>query len=117
MQSYTRLALTFLAILLLIASCNKNDAVPTACGVRDPVNNLPWLNQKIKTFQSGYGPVALYQYAYNDTNVFVFYSPVQSCLECESYGCSGNKIYWTDYRKQTEFMDKRRSKRLIWRNQ
>jgi hypothetical protein len=106
------------SFLFGLSSCRKNDnsilLIPEACGVKDPINNLPWLKLKIQTFKD-VPLMELYQYRYNASTIFVFYSSLQSCMECESYDCEGKKIQWTSYQTQQDFMTKRTDKRLLWK--
>jgi hypothetical protein len=106
------------SLLSGLSACRKNDnsllPIPKACGVGDPINNLLWLKLKIQTFKD-VTFMELYQYQYNGSTIFVFYSLLQSCMECECYDCEGKKIQWTSYQTQQDFMTKRTDKRLLWK--
>ena len=43
----------FLLLVLAFVSCKETEDPIMACGVADPIENLPWLNEKIEEIKAG----------------------------------------------------------------
>lgn len=100
-----RLFTSFSGVLLLFSllSCDKNDLSPenaalaySACGVKDPANELPWLKEIIHKAENGpdkfsdAGTVQLI--TYQGQSYFIYQKYVMSCMACLVYDCQGNKL-------------------------
>lgn len=62
--------LSLLLLVLLYTSCKKSkkDDI-TACGVTNPLQNLTWLNQKVKLFTGGPELNGVVLYKYKDSEI------------------------------------------------
>ncbi len=85
-----------LLTLFLTVSCKTKTHSPevSACGVKDPVNNLPWLKQKVDDAKSA-GTVSMLtikKFEYKGNTYFHYYEIYMSCLYCIFFDCSGEQI-------------------------
>jgi hypothetical protein len=100
-----RLSTYFSCVILIfvLLSCDKNDFSPedaalvsSACGVKDPTKELPWLKEIINKAENGpdkfseAGTVQLINY--QGQSYFVYQKYVMSCMACLVYDCQGNKL-------------------------
>ncbi len=103
---------TFLLIVCaaILFSCNENEG-PSACGVENPVEDLPWLKSSIQETESS----ALAQYAYliqgtyKGQTVFSMGSCCPYCLTLVVIlDCQGNVI-------EDAALQEVKNQKIIWR--
>lgn len=88
----------FVALLLplIFSSCKTKTHSPvvSACGVKDPVNNLPWLKQKVDDAKSAgtAGMMTIKKFEYKGNAYFHYYEAHMSCMYCIILDCSGEQI-------------------------
>ncbi|MEC5144236.1 hypothetical protein [Chitinophaga sp. 212800010-3] len=81
-----------LAAALFSTACNKDKRQTTACGVQDPVNNLPWLKKTIDsiTLKKQMVDVSLVSYKGNDyINIQLIY---MSAYLAGLHTCDGRRL-------------------------
>jgi hypothetical protein len=81
-----------LAVLLLAAACKKDKNKISACGVENPVVNLPWLKHTIDSFvtlKQG-GNVVLVKY--NGQDYINVQQNLLSCWPCGLHTCAGKRL-------------------------
>jgi hypothetical protein len=122
---FTR-ALIIILFLPLLTTCSRDQDPPNPpdppsgpCGVKDPLNDLPWLkNIKNSTTPPGmlYEGARIYSYVYNGSIVFYIPNPASSASPRNVYNCAGEVIIgpsspeadWVNFRQ------KRNSESLLW---
>lgn len=112
----TRLSLFFLLVIYL--SCDKSDSpddnATKICGVTDPVNQLPWLNDLInsRTSCEMYDGAKIYSYTYNGKQMFYLSNGASSIYICavSGYNCNGSRFDIVDL---NEFASNRTNEILI----
>lgn len=100
------------AITLSAAACkkdrrNKQDEYKhvTACGVKDPARNIPWLRHRLDSLKNRYRDVkgmgARARVFHTDQGDFIDISLItMACIPCAIYDCQGNPVNdTTTYRK------------------
>lgn len=86
----------FFALLLVtytLAACKKDEAASvSACGVRNPARNLPWLKKLLDEERKNGTDTGLRitAFQYKGTTYFNYYQTYMSCVLCHVYDCSGN---------------------------
>ncbi len=119
----------FYAAVVLAAVCLsscKKDEEPgrniSACGVRDPARNLSWLKEMIedeKRHSPGFLPV-IRMFEYKGETYFDYTNSLMSCIVCNIYDCSGNRLtpmdIFTDEKEYPGFVEMARGKStvVIW---
>jgi len=91
---------TRLICLLLIigaVSCKKKTTLDvnkdlTACGVKDPLNNLGWLNAEFKLLKGDANTSGIILYNYNGSEVIEIQDAVFSSTNQHQYYCDGIKL-------------------------
>ena len=80
------------AISLLAAACTKEKRNVTACGVEDPVTNLPWLKHTIDSVVAlkQAGNVSLINY--NGQDYINVQQNLLSCWPCGLHTCAGKRL-------------------------
>ena len=104
-----------LAIVVAGASCVGHDIGEPACGVRDPVEELPWLKEIVLGFESGKG-TDTYPYFYvtqgqiDGVTVFVIENCCPFCNTVRvAYTCEGEALQPLHYSTVVE------NEKIIWR--
>ncbi|ODS82444.1 MAG: hypothetical protein ABS46_08875 [Cytophagaceae bacterium SCN 52-12] len=89
----------YLVVLLLpfiFSSCKKGTSSPaiSACGVKDPVNNLSWLKEIIdEAKRDGTASITtIKKFEYEGDTYFTYYQAYQSCMNCIIFDCSGARV-------------------------
>lgn len=106
--------LSLILLIFLFASCKKsNRADITACGVANPIQNLTWLNQKVKLFTGGpeMNGVVLYQYKGNE--VIQVNQSVSSSLY-NVYNCNGEQLMFDDGNGLNNYIANRKKIAVIY---
>jgi hypothetical protein len=89
-------ALPFLFLLLVTISCKEKSPSRNlkACGVSDPIRNLPWLRDLIdkakKDKQENITTITLVEV--DGEQVINYYVSYMSCIGCISYRCDGSRF-------------------------
>ncbi len=89
--------------LAALSSCKKDEPIRdpllrnsdvSACGVKDPVNNLGWLKKIVlEAKKDGSDKYLIIRMAdYNGDTYFNSRFPFSSCMGCNIRDCSGNRI-------------------------
>ncbi len=102
--------MAFLSLMVFI-SCKKlktDDVV--ACSVKNPIQNLTWLNQKYNQLTGGPEMNSIILYEYNGNNVIEFNSAIYSSLFGYQYNCEGVQLMKDNI---TEINDYRAKRKLI----
>ena len=90
-------SLLLILTLIFVFSCEQDDPVAnTACGVKDPAENLPWLKTMIESWKVNstiYEYMYVQQGTYSGETVFIVGN---CCPFCDSYfpiyNCAGDEI-------------------------
>ena len=92
MKKYLLLVL----LVFLFASCKKSKKEDiSACGVTNPIQNLTWLNQKVKLFTGGPELNGVVLYKYNDNEIIQINQTVSSKVY-DIYNCDGKQMMFND---------------------
>ncbi len=84
-----------LLTLSLAVSCKKDERVDiSACGVKDPVNNLPWLKEMVdEAKRAGTANITtIRKFEYKGNAYFTYYQAHLSCMNCIIFDCSGERV-------------------------
>ncbi|MCE7059540.1 hypothetical protein [Dyadobacter sp. CY343] len=95
--------LPFLLLLLVISCKEKNpNAELSACGVTDPVRNLPWLRDLVEKAkadkQADIMTIKLVEIA--GEPVINYNLSYFSCIGCITYKCDGSRLDWEKYSQE-----------------
>lgn len=126
----TRLFTLFSLFLfgLFLCSCEKNDLssqesalLDSACGVKDPVKELPWLKEIVSKAETGPDKFSLagtvHLINYQTKAYFVYQRYIMSCMACEVYDCQGNKLYiLTNPQLHMAIIENMSEKNIIYRS-
>jgi hypothetical protein len=99
-----------LFLLIVISSCQYDDVPKTACDVRDPANDLPWLKRMIHEMQSSsiHQYLRIEQVEYEGEIGFYFNNCCPTCNTIPTfYKCSGEILTNIDASKLI-------SKGIVW---
>jgi hypothetical protein len=93
-------------LILLSFSCKKKkepdyNINTMACGVKNPLENLTWLNEKFKLFTGAAEMTSIVLYRYEDKEMIEIKSAVSSYYPGHNYYCYGAERTFN----QTEYKD------------
>ena len=98
-----------LALPLALLSCKKESpaARVSACGVKDPGTNLPWLREMIEEEkEKEHGSSATIRlFEYKGTTYFDYTNSFMSCVICRVYDCDGNPVSLNEAYGEDEYPD------------
>lgn len=99
--------LIFFILLFATLSCSRNDD--------DFPENPGWLNDRIAQMELNAIPgTEVIAYQWMDGYYYHIMNPVSSCLLCDVYDYSGNKIVWTD-EDFIDFHTHGKMVKVVWR--
>lgn len=111
MRKFTRL----ICLLLIVSagSCKKKAVVDenkdlTACGVKNPIQNLSWLNAKFKSLAGGSNMNGIVLYRLNGSEVIEIQGSVFSSTNQHQYYCDGTKLNLDEPSAFNEFKKERK---------
>ncbi|CAN5913923.1 hypothetical protein BH24BAC1_BH24BAC1_33250 [soil metagenome] len=115
-----KLLLLLAAFQLMAFSCDTEICIEgpeNTCAVTNPVEDLPWLQEKIGGLQQSDPSVAPYFYItqalYENKTVFIFENCCPHCTTVVPvYDCQGQQLFLAHER--TDFQQKAKNSRLIW---
>ncbi len=95
--------LLMMSFLVAYSSCKKEDRIidqlglnseATACGVKDPLNNLGWLKKIVQDAKKGGADryLTISMVDYNGGTYFESWLGYSSCMGCAIYDCGGRTI-------------------------
>ena len=104
MKNVSLILITLGFVLVALIGCKKNYTIYenhdiTACGVKDPLVNLPWLAEeceKAKKAKNGETTISLLQDTVTKDNVFklmYYYKNKGDIYIIYGYNCSGKELY------------------------
>lgn len=104
MKNVSLILITLGFVLVALIGCKKNYTIYenhdiTACGVKDPLVNLPWLAEeceKAKKAKNGETTISLLQDTVTKDNVFklmYYYKNKEDIYIIYGYNCSGKELY------------------------
>ena len=104
MKNVSLISITLGFVLVAMIGCQRNYTVYerhdiTACGVKDPLVNLPWLAEeceKAKKAKNGETTISLLQDTVTKDNVFklmYYYKNKGDIYIIYGYNCSGKELY------------------------
>ncbi len=106
MRNYYLIALL---LPLIFSSCKTKTHSPevSACGVKDPVNNLPWLKQKVDDAKSAgtASMLTIKKFEYKENTYFHYYEAIMSCTNCVIFDCSGEQVIAGDLFTEEEYKE------------
>ncbi|WP_337042869.1 hypothetical protein [Emticicia sp. 17c] len=87
----------FLSVLIcsFLTACHNDakDIVAAQCYQDNPIEELPWLNAVVTSFQKPKsGPLTVSSYSFKNTAYLVVANPSVSCPACYIYNCEGKTI-------------------------
>ncbi|GAA4446753.1 hypothetical protein GCM10023091_40480 [Ravibacter arvi] len=101
----------FFALLLVtytLAACKKDEAAAvSACGVRNPAQNLPWLKKLLDEERKNgteWG-LRVTAFQYKGTTYFNYNKAHMSCLLCVVHDCNGNILGIREVVPEEEYQD------------
>lgn len=100
-------SLVFVNILIIGISCQwnelpaiKRESCGNLCGVDNPLQDLPWLQEMVVLMEAGKGSSRIYQYFYvlqgelNGETVFIFDNCCPMCdTRVLTYNCRGEVVW------------------------
>ncbi|ATP55725.1 hypothetical protein CPT03_04215 [Pedobacter ginsengisoli] len=104
----------YLLILTFHFGCKKNtpkenyDKNTTACGVKDPIQNLPWLNAEFKLLAGGPTVNGIILYKYEGNEVIEIQNSLFSSTNQHQYLCDGTKLNIGETPAFTKFKEERK---------
>jgi len=86
MQFKSVILLTSLVIMASSFTCN-NSTDTKVCGIKDPVNNIGWLKERVENADE----IEIFTYKYNDLD-YISVNPCPGCPDSmlEIFDCQGN---------------------------
>lgn len=110
MKKYLSLILLF----FLFTSCEKSEEDDvTACGVANPIQNLTWLNQKVKLFTGGPELNSVVLYKYKDSEIIQINQTVSSKVY-DIYDCNGQVIMFNDANGLDSYIANRKKVEILY---
>lgn len=93
-----RRSLTIVVFSLLLTFCSKKKELNPGdvCGVKDPLNNITWLKDKLIDLKKESLSGQVLHYRYNSEDVIIIQTWIQSCYPCNMYTCTGRQITHND---------------------
>lgn len=98
---------------MFFISCQKTD-IDTVCGVKDPLNNISWLNEEFKKMEGGPQVNGIILYLYNGKEVIEVQSAVFSSTNQHQYLCDGNKLNLNDSNDFNRYKSERVEVRVLY---
>ena len=99
-----KIAFVFLLSLFFI-SCEKDEKLPI---------NPEWLNTMISQLENSPLPgIIINAYQWNETNYYHVSNPISSCMFCDVYNYSGDKIIWTND-EFSDFINNGKLIKVVW---
>jgi hypothetical protein len=99
-----KIAFVFL-LSLLVMSCEKDEKLPP---------NPEWLNTMISQLENSPLPgISIYAYKWKEDYYYHISNPISSCMFCEVYNYSGDKLSWTDD-EFTDFVNNGKLIKAVW---
>ena len=89
------LPLCFIFVIAVSATDCKKNTTPAGedvCGVKDPVDNLPWLKEKVDDLRSQSLGGQVRRYRHNGQDIISLQTWIQSCYPCNFYTCFGQPL-------------------------
>src|SRR5688572_29612974 len=87
---------TFMIIVIALSAteCKKNTAPAgqDVCGVQNPINNIPWLKEKVASLRSQSLGGQVRRYSHNGQDIISIHTWIQSCYPCNLYTCFGQPL-------------------------
>lgn len=83
-----------LMLALLLVGCKKEGVVTynteaTACGVKNPIQNLPWLNEIFRDSPKDPKESGIVLYQYKDSQIINIFSSLSSSTHGSPFYCDG----------------------------
>jgi len=110
----------FLLTAFVFVGCNdtcEEKPATIACGVADPIKNLPWIRERIeKSEQETCTIFAVYSARYKNRDVILIRITGPLCDTCAGeavYNCEGEGVYFCDPEEDKNLTNKK----LIWERQ
>ena len=91
-----RLCVLLGILSLLLSGCKDNHSQEnlSACGVKDPVNNVSWLKQLVEEArqerEDSYLTIRMFDF--EGQTYFSYYKSYMSCIGCVIYDCNGTRF-------------------------
>ena len=106
-----------IVIILVATNCKNEDPADEAnvvCGTSKPIEDLPWLNKKVKEFNGGEETNAVVLYRFDGTQVIEVQNSVFSSTNQHQYFCNGEKLDLDDANRFKEFKDNRVEVKVLY---
>ena len=110
-------SLFLLSVLFIASHCKKDDPIDeksSACGVRDPVKNLKWLNDQFRSFVGGPEINGIVLYNYNGNEVIEVQNSLSSSTNMHQYTCNGVKLQLEDPEAFKDYRAKRTEVKVLY---
>lgn len=100
-------------LLLILVGCQKDYGVESFDFARDTPQ---WLKAKIDTMsiQQRYGGTKVYRHEWNGMFTYHIAVGISSCVYCEVYDHSGNRIQFPTENVFQDYLQHRRNEILVW---
>ncbi|KAA0989062.1 hypothetical protein [Dyadobacter aurulentus] len=96
--------LPFLITLLISLSCKDENPASklTACGVKDPIRNLPWLRELMDKAKADKQEdmLTITLVEIGGEQVINYSLLHMSCIGCVAYHCDGSRLDWENYSQE-----------------
>lgn len=84
------------------------------CGIKDPVNNIKWLNDQFKQFMGGPTLNGIVVYEYDGKTVIEVQNSLASSLNQHQYYCDGTKLNLNAPNAYDEYTQKRKEVMVLY---
>lgn len=89
----------------------KTDVV---CEVRDPVNNLQWLNEEFKQFIGGPAVNGIVLYEYNGMQIIEVQNSLFSSTNMHQHRCDGVKLHLQSPQEMSDYYANRKEIKVLY---
>ncbi len=115
----SRVFIYLVAVLCATTSCSSEDPIEevhknAVCGVNDPIKDLKWLDEAVKTFTGGPEVNGVVLYTYNDQNIIEVQNSLFSSTNMHQHFCSGEKLNLEDPKALEDYRQKRVEVKILY---
>lgn len=104
---------------LALASCTDESDPDSrgslsACGKKDPMNELQWIKEEMNYFVGGPDVNAVVLYNYQGMDVLEFQATIFSSTNTHDYNCEGEKLYLNEQFDYQDYKQSRIEKAILY---
>lgn len=111
-----------LVLALLLTGCEKEDSVTydkkvIACGVQNPIENLPWLADQFKDMSNYPQMNGIVLYEYQGKQLIDIYKSYFSSIYGRQYWCDGTQVIFNNNEEFKHYLDNRKQVVILFGQQ